>query len=620
MKERKSLGAILAEELERAKGIVGPAQERVFDQDKSRSECSFSELKILDALSEYYYLYPMMRRGLFLNKRLVSGRSYRSCLTLLWRGFIKYLDGRFDIKAEDMDGLFFSGFIRFIEGLKNIQSPSSSLGESTKASIFFCPVAIFKCLLGDDVWSVSVKKILDAIPANPWPYRNRKHTPRERLETGHLQLIWQAAEKEAFATIEHWERAKDLIYEGRAKNSSNQHVDFRDLPSCLAYFNDRFGKSPIDNKWLKENFPDIYRVVYISNDKRNIGLKRINDHLYPNGRRLVAFVVLLAVSSALNPESVVSLRFRHLSYKDVFGVSQLTVDFVSDPAFEVQVGEQVISVSPPKPRAVKPPSADLSRAYWEPIFEFLKEYTLAPRGLDPLRLQDFVFNYFGTTCNAASFANTREDARSGGFFYALEKFIEENGLEPFSLAQIRATVLDEDLRRSGDLVAVSRKAGHRSIDTLVQHYTSDGTRKWYREKLGEVLLLRDRWVETSGKIDPRSSSRSSKADLSSATPGFMCLDPFDSPREGQARGKLCQAYGECPSCPLAVAKPEDPLSVSFYFALLKAINESRYVIPVIRWDVKWDAVVEDLSNLISLLGDEVVARSDTYSVKLPGVS
>ena len=201
----------------------------------------------------------------------------------------------------------------------------------------------------------------------------------------------------------------------------------------------------------------------------------------------------------------------------------------------------------------------------------------------------------------------------------MNSFVSDHGLEKFNLSNIRKTVLDEELRRSGDLLAVSRKAGHRSIDTLLRHYTSDGTRKWYREKLSEMISLRERWIATKGLIDPRSGQRASKLDMSSATPGFLCLDPLNSPRSGQRINRLCQAYGECPACPLAVANIEDSVSVSYYIALLKSIMLARETLNFSAWQARWKDVAADLIELIELASDEVKSKASETIVNLPRV-
>lgn len=110
----------------------------------------------------------------------------------------------------------------------------------------------------------------------------------------------------------------------------------------------------------------------------------------------------------------------------------------------------------------------------------------------------------------------------------------------------RSALPDQQLTQSmnSDLAAAQALGNHRSPQTTWTHYTSSGVKKRYLERIGEVILLRERWIGSKGIIDPRWSGgqRSSNS-------RFHLLHRFHSPRPNQKHGQACTAFGECPGCP-----------------------------------------------------------------------
>src|SRR5690606_39934671 len=96
--------------------------------------------------------------------------------------------------------------------------------------------------------------------------------------------------------------------------------------------------------------------------------------------------------------------------------------------------------------------------------------------------------------------------------------------------------------------------GHASVASPNSHYGATARHRSGAEASAGVQAPRERWISSDGRVDAR--SRGPNKDRTAATPGFVCLDPFDSPLASQAKGKLCGAYGKCPSCPLATVDPD----------------------------------------------------------------
>ncbi len=67
------------------------------------------------------------------------------------------------------------------------------------------------------------------------------------------------------------------------------------------------------------------------------------------------------------------------------------------------------------------------------------------------------------------------------------------------------------------------------------------------------------------------------------TPGFECLDPFDSPQPNQEPGKLCHAYLACPRCPMAAVNRRDPDALSNLIQLEAALLGAQTQVTAYRW-------------------------------------
>ena len=182
---------------------------------------------------------------------------------------------------------------------------------------------------------------------------------------------------------------------------------------------------------------------------------------------------------------------------------------------------------------------------------------------------------------------------------------------------LRPTEGEVEWRRTGDLLAVRDRLGHKSIATTRTHYTSDGMRRESQERVAETQAFYHRWAQTEGRIDPRFQPEQCR---SAATPGFGCFDPFDSPRPGQRKGKLCTAYGECPDCPLAQAWPRDVHAAAYYLALPKAIHDARLGrISPNHWAKKWPPILIAHNQLLDEIPPKVRADASRFQIRLKPV-
>lgn len=469
--------------------------------------------------------------------------------------------------------------------------------------------------LDSGVWSKSARAISVRVPSSPTG-SHRKGAPIEVLGLNVLLAIIDAAEKEVLEVRERFLRGKALLAEGRGrqhitsplkKNVGQGYGDYYDLQGCLAGVDLAYAAMLPKLTKIAAQHPQLERSI------RSLhGHGRITSYLYPSSRDLVPFALLLTFATLFNPATVLKLDWQD-------------VDFEKEHA-----GRRAVEITGEKKRGSRdlvrlldPQGGVSSKLSLQQLLETLKDISCRLRTCIVERHSDriFVFGLEQGKEYASSFDSIgAKKARSSSdtiWNHALEQFYSQNSLPKFSLAQLRRSVLDLVQFTHGDLETAQKVGNHGSPVTTWVHYTSDGIKKRYRERIGQIVIMRERWFQTGGDIDPRRLTAAQ--DKGAATPGFSCLDPFDSPRPNQIRGKLCKDYGGCPSCPMVAAHPGDPICVGQYMALERAIYRSQPAMSSKTWLDRWVPVLADLKALQTHIPDTVLAESRKISIELPNV-
>jgi hypothetical protein len=448
-------------------------------------------------------------------------------------------------------------------------------------------------------WRDVARRVAQAIPKNPWPGFGRSGAPHQRLDRDHLAAIVVAAEREILAIADRWADGQALLIAGRAQLLTGNR-DYMDLATCLAAIDARYpGVIPDRTEiWASDRY--LADAINYKHTHHTIG-----GYFYPSSRDLVPFVLLLSYATAFNPDTILGLTWDCISHVDRLGI----------PAIRIQ-GR--------KARAMDDPIVTLDASAGEKtgmrlLFDLLKQMTVRIR---PLVSPDHTNRLFVFLSRGKKLPRTFGSAASSNladkmWSYSLSRFIIANNVAPFSLVQIRTTIQDEVHQLTGDILAARAIGQQKNARTVWSHYTSDGTKKLYEERIGQILILGDRWRETYGVIDPR--MRTVKHDKGAATPGFLCLDPYASPRPNQTSGRLCNAYGECPSCPLAAVDSNDVATVAFLHALRRAIYASRGRVSSESWLNRWVPILDDLESLRSVLPEEVSKAAEKLYLNLPPV-
>ena len=393
--------------------------------------------------------------------------------------------------------------------------------------------------------------------------------------------------------------------------SEGQVPPYRDeIGACAARIAEAFPNKLVSEEEIKSFDRSLY---YALDDTHTVNAVR--QLLYSHIRDLVPFVLLIGVKSAFNPDTLFSLNWRRVRVSQ--DASTVTFVGVKGRAAELQIS--ISSTKEATDDLEIPYEMDVPFAFAD-LLDMLRRLTARTSALlvDP-DLADRLF--IGVSkrggCRASTLDRSASGSSSATWWEALNGFIKDHDLAPFTLASLRFSEGEMEWRRTGDLLAVRDRLGHKSIMTTRTHYTSDGMRRESQERVAEIQVLHRRWFQSEGRIDPRTQPEPWRP---SATPGFGCMQPFDSPRPGQRKGRLCDAYGECPDCPMAQAWPRDVQAAAYYAALPRAIHDALLGrISVHQWVNKWPPILESLNKLLGEIPPEVRAEASKFHVVLKPV-
>jgi hypothetical protein len=460
-----------------------------------------------------------------------------------------------------------------------------------------------------------------AIPERVWPGFSRQHTPTEIIPLEAFSRIYQACVAEVTETMEKYENGQRLIEATRSlpPDQIQRKQAYSDLGIRLATINAEF-PTLLPRSHSSRDTSRSVRILTAAIVMYG-GIKAHAPYFYPSPRALVPFALLLAIHTAYNTATILPLEVHDVREVDIFGEIKTSFE---PPEDDSEVPQKRTRFAGPKGRSRNKRQKRTTPVTSDPdnpavLLKFLRRWTARIRPIASPHEQSRVLLFLPEVKSrtVVGFGSTRLNAAScTNWQLALKNFQEAHGLQKFTLREIRSSCLDQaNLVFNGDLRAMLVVGGEGSMDVVNQHYTSDGARQRNDERLGGAvnLMLRDR--ANHGRSDARRASELG-VDLGAATPGWGCLDPYESPIPGQVPGRLCQAYGLCPICPLAQINPKSPLSCYYAYDLLARIDEAREELGPGNWLQKWGPVRTKLSAYwLPLFSNEVSSEAEGLQLR-----
>ncbi len=571
------------------------------------------------------------------NYRTMSRIGFAQNLRGSWFAFLGER-GYTNLRPADLDEQIFTGFNTWLSQRRKADGSA------------YLPMTIGSKLnaLRGALGASKMPSLIDLVPSGPRGAQ-RKVEPTEVLQFDQLLAVISAVEKEVLALREDWEKGQSILMRGRelrrngavlVKSPRTRNVtvvEESNLAVAIALIDQRYpGVIPDQTVINADNALLGYTIKY------GISTGKMTRYFYPSARELVPLVLSIAISTVFNSNTILTLNWKDIDRNvDPLSNGRRAVQFdVTQEADEVDTSmeaeasdateSRLTKITGDKPRArrqlvrlLDPEGGGVNQVSLNMVLDLLIAITsrIRPFVIEPERYGDRIFLYVqkNRMKRAKGFGGDTYDAVGDKTWSdAIAKFIKDNNLPSFTLKTIRATMLDYvQLFNRGDLEAARQVGNHASRVTTWTHYTSDLVKRMLKEATGETMLVRERWLDSEGKIDPRKHSEWESKGC--ATPGWICLDPFDSPRPNQKQGRLCSAYGECPDCPLSAARPVNPSNVMLYEALRRAIYRSMIRVTAPVWKDRWAPVVAALDGLLANVPPQVLQESRKLTVELPDI-
>lgn len=491
-------------------------------------------------------------------------------------------------------------WLGFAKSLDKEQPNGVTLNQPSRAVNYIRMKRLFAVLSKHPKWKGIIIPLLPEIPRDPWPGYKRRNTPAQPIPDDVFESILRAAEEEVVAQQHRLTKSAHLLEEGRKRNLLNPDGWKEDYAQLLAHLHSTQDREIVTKGALKDAGVSKLLVKRFS---------EIIAHLFPTQRDLTPFLLLITAATAYNPDAA-----RSLSRTDIVRRTSESGKKIIIFLGRKRRGQRHLT---PQPRSFDGETrpGELSLAA---ILQSLEE--LSDRVLPFVQLPEHknrLFLFRNHLNKYSSYYMENEDGKLPTSNRNLKVFADDHKLPYFTLEQFRTTVMNQEMQRTGDLRAGQAVGLQKSIRIVATHYTSGETRKKFQEQVGEIYHLRNRYIKTKGKIDPRKLSL--HQDKASATPGFDCLDVMNSPRLGQKLGRICDGYGECPGCENVIPNPGRVENVVMWLALRQAIYRSQTTLSPETWIAKWAPILAELEALISQVEPEIIKKASQIPITLPPV-
>lgn len=356
--------------------------------------------------------------------------------------------------------------------------------------------------------------------------------------------------------------------------------------------------------WLIRTYPGGIRG-YGRNDPRGIYRRTVSRAqqdaaealVHPTMEKVLPFIYLTTAFFALNAQVALGMTLDDYRLDEVPGGARRLRIFPDKPRADDRQRHAVAETADP---------ANPAR-----FLPYLERRTAHLRRLVATTLKRHAFLYFE---HSKRYPNALLETNDT-FGRRMQDLAKACGAGHLSLRQLRLTTLDvvHDIT-NGNILATRAVANHKTVSTTHTDYRTEAMRNRYEELHGDALQEWERFWGSGGKVD--AISRPPRIDRTAATPGYICRAPHQSPVPGE-KGRLCQAYGHCPACPLAVVPHRSPHAFRCLQGLLARIEEAEQEMDAASYSARWAEVKVWLVAIhLEMFGPETRAAAEHVVVPL----
>lgn len=375
----------------------------------------------------------------------------------------------------------------------------------------------------------------EPFPIKPFEGAHRETKVTQSLGLSVLVKTLIAARSDFLEVVDCVKHA-DKLFNGTRKckaGTGDSETYWHDLDDVLLWLKQQYptGQFPAFSKIAEKN-----RYVTRAISRFHGGWREVSLYFRPTAEALIPPMLLFYIYSHMNTEPLRALKQSDIGLFRGLGGKRQRV-FVHVDKLRGIPYDRTFPVDDADPGA---PSS---------ILKFVEHWTSDIRKFAG-RFSSFVFIHPSLHNKIKAFKSSKVDGASkdSSWDHHLGDFCLRHGLPTFSIKEIRQTAIDFAwLISDGDIRAILAVKGGTSEAVIREHYKSDSQLLRENVTVAQLQSNRERDVATLGKTNHRGSPRNS--DISAATPGWNCIDAYQSPIVGETADRLCQALGMCPACP-----------------------------------------------------------------------
>lgn len=512
-----------------------------------------------------------------------KARATRAALPKRLRPFWRFLDERLvDDEAEilfklaDINSALVADYARWLndQSLEHdwLRKGPSLTSKSVRQQRYSALLALIGHIrssprYADDVAEVHARR-------NPWPLRHRETTSRAAISHVDLRAIRAACVADVTRTLEKLARGRAALAEvvpDLPPAGTASATPFRDIRIVLRTLVARYAGRIPSRMELKRSDPGLARAL---NDPYH-STQDVGEHLHFTARALVPFVVLIAIDGVFNAEGLLTMKWSAVERSHpIFGEDRWTLALEKRRAGKTHR----------RSFAARPTAIDSVPN----LLRALETYSDLARPHLPPAVADRVLTFWQNRGKPFSvFHGSTSATEDGAWTRSLAAFVAQHDLPDFTLSMLRVSAADVvDEIAGGDTKAKQIMLGHASATTTDRHYKTTTGRVRAQEALATAMAWRERFIASGGRSDSR-GGRLLEGRMTAATPGFGCFEPMYSPLSNQRDGRACDAYGQCPACPLAWVDVSNPRAAGRLRQVRELVAHARNDVHPERWLEIW---------------------------------
>lgn len=420
---------------------------------------------------------------------------------------------------------------------------------------------------------------LEAAPNNVFSGRHGAADATKSIGQSALVGALLAARADFLEVVQKVRYAQKLLSGAEVAPDSSRRGEgqFRNLDAVLWYLSANYpGKLPPYTSF-RDSEAKQERALFEAIRRLHGGWSNVAEYLQPLPESCVAPMLLVTIFGHFNTGPLRTLRTKDLRRTKVLNQDRLEVRLTVQPGKERGT---------PYRRSF--PIDDSDPCSPNSVLEVMLQWTERIRR-DSGKYHECIFIHVTQENEVKAFASAKLDGYDSDmkWLHHLKHFCKRHNLPNFNVRELRLTSLDYGMwTLSDDLRATFALKGGASQQVVRESYTTDGARMRASSRIAELQAGKERYIRTKGKAHHMGSQ---SKDLSAATPGWKCVDSFDSPIPGEVAGRQCGAFGRCPSCPHG--SPQiTAVGLARLLQLREELEQARPRMPLQRWVACWQDV------------------------------